>query len=85
MLGKQANGHVLYTETALFQYLESIMALEKNNESGYQVSTSLKELLAGLQRQREELGSVADEILELFERSGVRLPPDQEGEHSLNP
>gem|GEM_PF-4394451 len=61
------------------------MALEKNNESGYQVSTSLKELLAGLQRQREELGSVADEILELFERSGVRLPPDQEGEHSLNP
>ena len=52
------------------------MALERNKECGYEVSPSLKELLAGLQRQREELGSVADELLSLFQEHGVALPPE---------
>ena len=33
-------------------------------------------LLIGLLQQREELGLIADELLDIFRRNGYALPPD---------
>lgn len=49
------------------------------------VSPHLLDILNGLRRQREELGSVADELIDLFREHGVTLPPDAEGEHPTTP
>jgi hypothetical protein len=49
------------------------------DETLSKVPPHLLEILAGLQRQREELGSVADELIDLFRAHGVTLPPDAEG------
>lgn len=54
-----------------------------NNRQG--IPAHLLDILAGLQRQREELGSVADELIDLFRAHGVSLPPDVPGEKTLNP
>jgi hypothetical protein len=35
----------------------------------------LAHLLAGLERQKEELGPIADELIGLLHRLGVNLPP----------
>jgi len=35
----------------------------------------LAHLLAGLERQKEELGPIADELIDLLHRLGVDLPP----------
>jgi hypothetical protein len=35
----------------------------------------LAHLLAGLERQKEELGPIADELIGLLHRLGVELPP----------
>lgn len=35
------------------------------------------DLLEGLEALREELGSVADELIELLRQAGVTPPPDQ--------
>lgn len=54
-----------------------------NNRQG--IPAHLLDILAGLERQREELGSVADELIDLFRAHGVSLPPDVPGEKTLNP
>jgi hypothetical protein len=37
--------------------------------------SELAHLLAGLERQKEELGPIADELIGLLHRLGVNLPP----------
>ena len=49
------------------------------------VSPHLLDILTGLQRQREELGSVADELIDLFREHGVALPHETEGEAPVKP
>lgn len=50
----------------------------ENHSSG-----EVAQLLLGLERQKEELGPIADELLDLFHRLGVaKSPPDDE---ELNP
>jgi len=61
------------------------MVAEHEAQASSEVSTRLKDILAGLLRQREELGSVADELIALFRAHGVTLPPDAEGGPTLSP
>lgn len=49
------------------------------------VSPPLLDILTGLQRQREELGTVADELIDLFREHGVALPPETGGELPVKP
>lgn len=41
---------------------------------GNGLDSQLTHLLAGLERQKEELGPIADELIELLRRYGVRVP-----------
>lgn len=45
--------------------------------------SELAHLLAGLERQKEELGPIADELIGLLLHLGVDLPP--RGDERLNP
>lgn len=45
--------------------------------------TELAHLLAGLERQKEELGPIADELIGLLHHLGVDLPP--RGETAVKP
>ncbi|KAF0100753.1 MAG: hypothetical protein FD187_1673 [bacterium] len=45
--------------------------------------SELAHLLAGLERQKEELGPIADELIGLLHHLGVDLPP--RGDKRLNP
>jgi hypothetical protein len=40
-------------------------------------------LLAGLERQKEELGPIADELIELLHRLGVGIAPQTYGKSQL--
>lgn len=40
-----------------------------------EASSQIMHLLAGLERQKEELGPIAVELIELLHRLGVGLPP----------
>jgi Fe2+ or Zn2+ uptake regulation protein len=42
-------------------------------------SAQVEKILKGLWRQREELGIVAEELLELFRAAGLTPPPDDDG------
>ncbi len=55
------------------------MGTENKDEPISRVTSQLIDILSGLQRQREELGSVADELLDLFRAHGVTLPPEPGG------
>lgn len=48
---------------------------ESSPESGYPAMGDLAQLLAGLERQKEELGPIAVELIDLLHRLGVGLPP----------
>jgi hypothetical protein len=61
------------------------MIADHADETMSRIPPRLLELLSGLQRQREELGSVADELIDLFRAHGIALPPDFEGERHINP
>ncbi len=50
---------------------------------GQAPGSELAHLLAGLERQKEELGPIADELIGLLHRLGVDLPP--RGDKFLNP
>lgn len=41
---------------------------------GKGLDNELAHLLAGLERQKEELGPIADELIELLRRYGVEIP-----------
>lgn len=45
--------------------------------------SELAHLLAGLERQKEELGPIADELIDLLHRLGVEIPP--RGNIQVNP
>jgi hypothetical protein len=45
--------------------------------------SELTHLLAGLERQKEELGPIADELIGLLHRLGVEIPP--RGDVQLKP
>jgi hypothetical protein len=76
--------HVLYTSKTTGRQ-EGGMQPMKPDEPWNKVSPHLVEILTGLRRQREELGSVADELIDLFREHGVTLPPDIEGEQTSRP
>ncbi len=44
-------------------------------QSGEGVINEAAALLAGLERQKEELGPIADELIELLQHMGVGKPP----------
>jgi hypothetical protein len=54
-----------------------------SNASGDVARFDVSQLLAGLERQREELGPIADELLELLHLMGVSESPP--GEVDINP
>jgi hypothetical protein len=53
---------------------------DETNSSGvvaHELSQEISQLLLGLERQKEELGPIAEELLELLHRLGVsESPPD---------
>ncbi len=51
---------------------QGMMLVEKTPENGLEPSPPhAPRILSGLWRQREELGLIADELIELFRRHGV--------------
>jgi hypothetical protein len=44
------------------------------HEHGYEAAGELEHLLAGLERQKEELGPIAEELLAMLRRYGVETP-----------
>lgn len=42
-------------------------------------SAHVHKILIGLWQQREELGLLADDLLDLFRSYGIAVPPDGEG------
>ena len=75
---------VLYTSKTMGRQ-EVEMESDRLIEPLPRVSPRLLEILSGLRRQRDELGSVADELIDLFRAHGVTLPPEGEGEPRVNP
>jgi hypothetical protein len=49
------------------------------SQSGQDLPLSVERLLSGLWQQREELGLIADELLDIFRRNGLTPPQDEEG------
>ncbi len=54
-----------------------------NLTPGKAPGSELAHLLAGLQRQKEELGPIADELIGLLHHLGVDVPP--RGDNDLKP
>ncbi len=52
--------------------------IEENNHSAQDIAPPVEKLLTGLWRQREELGLIADELLDIFRRKGFAPPVDKE-------
>jgi hypothetical protein len=47
----------------------------QNALSGGAPRSELASIMAGLERQKEELGPIADELIDLFRYLGVDMPP----------
>lgn len=56
--------------------------LRETGMPGEDVSRELAHLMAGLERQKEELGPIADELLELLHQVGV---PERRTRRRINP
>lgn len=51
---------------------------DKSQPERLDVPPPVERLLTGLWRQREDLGLIADELLDIFKRHGLEPPRDQD-------